>query len=307
MAFDDPLELGKVSDQVMRRSVFPFLPLECAPALDGGVISLEGNTVVSHSPSIGVPFESLGFFGFHYAASNVAVKFAEPRHMIVGIYLPLKTRERDLRTIVRELGGEASRYGVTITAGQTATYNGLRIPLLTATCLGTETRKPEKPEEGDVVYVVGSLGAESVWLKKASKGTISEEWRNLTPLPAALRLQEVEGVRLMHDVSEGGLKKALKEAVEALRIEIKIDSGMIPYEDGVDELGVDVLRAPSYGSIIVFSKPDSSGRIEEVCGDMGVPFKAAGSIGAQVGLYIDGEKIERLDRVYLDELYGSFR
>jgi hydrogenase maturation factor len=307
MAFDEPLELGKVSNEVIKRSVFPFLPLAGAPAFDGGVISLQGNTVVSHSPSIGVPLEALGFFAFHYAASNVAVRLAKPRHLVVGIYLPLKTRERELRTIVRELGGEASRYGVTVTAGQTATYYGLKIPLLTATCLGTEIRKPEKPGEGDLVYVVGSLGAESVWLKNHSEGIIGEEWRKLTPLPVSLRLQEVGGIRLMHDVSEGGLKKALKEVVEALNIEIKIDSSKIHHAEGVDELGVDVLRAPSYGSMIAISKPDASKEIEEICRKIGVQCNAAGSVGDREGLSVDGEKIERLDRINLDELYGSFR
>lgn len=29
--FDDPLGLGKVSSEVMRRSVFPFLPMEKTP------------------------------------------------------------------------------------------------------------------------------------------------------------------------------------------------------------------------------------------------------------------------------------
>lgn len=35
--FDDPLDLGKVSSEVMRRSVFPFLPMEETPDLDGVV------------------------------------------------------------------------------------------------------------------------------------------------------------------------------------------------------------------------------------------------------------------------------
>ena len=65
------LGLGKVSKEVFRRSVQPYLPMDEAE-LDGATLELTHRTVVAHSPSIGVPLEALGFFAFHYAASNVA-------------------------------------------------------------------------------------------------------------------------------------------------------------------------------------------------------------------------------------------
>jgi hydrogenase maturation factor len=307
IAFNKTLELGKVRNEVMRRSVFPFLPLIDAPSLDGGVIQLEGRTVLAHSPSIGLPLKALGFFAFHYAASNVSARLAKPRHLIIGIYLPLNTKERDLRTIVRELGGEASKYGVTVAAGQTGTYNGLKIPLITVTCIGDEIRRPKMPIDGDLVYVIGTLGAESVWLKKISKGIISDEWRNFTPLSVSLRLRDVEGVRFMHDVSEGGLKKALLEIVESLSIKVELNSSKLNYADGVKDLGVDVLQAPTYGSLIVISKPDSSREIEKLCEEMDIQHVVAGVIGAGTGLYVDGEKIVKIGRISIDELYGTFK
>lgn len=123
-AFGGVLGLGKVRNEVLRRSVFPFVPLDRELSLDGGFMELKGRTAVAHSPSIGVPLNSLGFFAFHYAAPNVACLFARPRHLVVGIYLPLKTKEEDLRIIVKGLGEEAKKYGVSVTAGQTATYYG---------------------------------------------------------------------------------------------------------------------------------------------------------------------------------------
>ncbi|MDP2901233.1 MAG: hypothetical protein Q8O47_09725, partial [Candidatus Bathyarchaeota archaeon] len=66
------LGLGKVSREVFRRSVLPFIPLDKELELDGATVKLTERTVIAHSPSIGVPLEALGFFAFHYAASNVA-------------------------------------------------------------------------------------------------------------------------------------------------------------------------------------------------------------------------------------------
>ena len=301
------LGLGKVSREVLRRSVFPFLPLEEEPALDGGVVQLSGRTIIANAPSIGVPLESLGFFAFHYAASNVASLFARPRHLVTGIYLPLRTREEHLRTIAKGLGNEARRYDVTVAAGQTATYYGVEIPLVTATCLGEPVRCPERPQRGDLVVIIGAVGGEALWLMALSEGCTDERWKGLTPLPAALRLQEVAGVKLMHDISEGGVKGALQEVAEATSLRFEIDSSRVPYAEGVEELGQDVLRAPTYGVLIAIVKPEAVEDVSRACGEMGYPCAAVGMVEAGAGVYVDGVKVEGLERIALDELYGTFR
>jgi len=305
--FDSELGLGKVSPEVMRRSVFPFLPLREEPGLDAGMIELTGRTAVAHSPSIGVPLDSLGFFAFHYAASNVAARFARPRHLVVGIYLPLRSRERELRRVVAGLGGEAERYSVTVAAGQTATYQGLEIPLVTATCLGEQLKEVGEPRPGDTVMLAGALGGEALWLKGLSEGRPGEGWRNFTPLPAALLLQGQDGVRLMHDVSEGGLKKALHEVASETGAGMKIDSERIQYAERACDLGVDVLRAPTYGCLIAIVDSSSAERVEGVLRERGIPCTAVGEITGGEGLYVDGSLIEELGRISLDEIYGTFR
>jgi hydrogenase expression/formation protein HypE len=303
---DEVLGLGKVSHEVLERSVFPFLPLLGVPELDGGMIQHQGRIVIAHSPSIGVPLEALGFFGFHYAASNVAARFARPRHMVIGIYLPLGTREEDLMTITRGLGEEAAKYGVTIVAGQTATYAGIEVPLLTATCIGEQLRQPRRPEAGDVVFIVGDVGGEAVWLRSLSEGRRSGVWRSFTPLPATLRLQGVEGVTLMHDVSEGGVKKALHEVASALRLKLEVESGGLRLVDGVEELGEDALRLPTYGSLIALVDPNEVDEVQRACGELGAPCAPVGVVKEGGGLYVDGVKVEDLKRIDLDRLYGSF-
>ena len=138
------LGLGKVSREVFERSVLPYIPLDGELELDGATVRLTNRTVIAHSPSIGVPLKALGFFAFHYAASNVACRFGRPTHMITGIYLPLKTREGDLKTIAKSIGDEAKKYGVKIAAGQTATYYGLEIPFVSTTCIGEQITKPNQ-------------------------------------------------------------------------------------------------------------------------------------------------------------------
>ncbi len=305
--FDEKLGLGKVSGEVLRRSVLSLMPTRRKITLDAAEVTLQGNIVVAHSPSIGVPLETLGFFAFHYAASNVAARLARPRYLVNGIYLPLETRERDLRRIAEGLGAGARKYGVNVVAGQTATYAGLEIPLVTVTCMGEQVGTPEAPEPGDRVLLVGEVGGEALWLKSMSDGGGEEVWRKFTPLPAALSLIECEGVRLMHDVSEGGVKNALQEVGEAFNVQMDVDGEAIIYSPGVEAIGQDSLRIPTYGTLIVVSTPDAVDDVISVMGSLGVPCSPIGVVEVGEGVYIDGEKVDPYTRVSLDEVYGSFR
>lgn len=302
----DTLGLGKVTKEIFNRSVLPYLPIEKSLELDGATTEFSGKTVIAHSPSIGVPIEALGFFSFHYAASNVASRFGKPTHLISGIYLPLKTKESDLRIIAKSLGDEAMKYGVIVTAGQTATYYGLEIPLLTSTCMGTEIRPPSKPDEPDVVMIVGEVGGEAVWLNKLAKGLEYKDWIRFTPLPAILSLQTLDHVRIMHDVSEGGVVGALFEVAEAHEIGLEVASKGIIYSDGVDELNGDILRAPTYGALILIVSEKGVIEAKKKCQEIGVPCSVIGKVSGENGLIIDGEKILEQKRINIDEIYGSF-
>ncbi len=305
--YDDVLGLGKVSPEVLERSVFSLLPMEAEPTLDGGTISLDGKAVIAHSPPIRVPLDALGFFAFHYAASNVAARFGRPRHLVTGIYLPLETRERDLRKISRNLGDEAKRYGVSVVAVSLATYHGLEIPLITTTCIGELVGKIVRPKSGDRVLILGSVGGEAVWLERLSSGSGDDEFRDYTPLPYALRMHCIPGVRLMHDVSEGGVKRALLEVSSANDCRIDVDSALIEYADGVEALGLDVLRAPSYGALVVVVDPENSAKGQDVGSELDILAADAGVVSGGEGLYIDDERVEVGSRMAIDEVYGSFR
>jgi len=301
------LGLGKVSREIFERSVLPFIPFDKELELDGATVKLTDRTVISHSPSIGVPLEALGFFAFHYAACNVACRFGRPTHMITGIYLPLRTREADLRTIAKGLGDEARKYGVKIAAGQTATYYGLEIPFVSTTCLGEQTRIPRRPQEGDVVLLVGEVGGEAVWLTSLSRGGSNEMWRNLTALQTILALGELEGVKLLHDVSEGGVKGALGEVLRNLGVSLSFNSADVAYARGARKLKQDLLRAPTYGTIIAIVDLNSAGDIIGKCSDRGVKVSRLGSLRSGSGLIVDGMRVEEGARIKMDEIYGSFR
>ena len=294
------LGLGKVN-----KLVLPFIPTPKAPELDGITLNLSGETVIAHSPSIGVPLESLGFFAFHYSASNVAARFGKPVYMVTGVYLPLKTPERDLQTIAKSLGVESKKYGVQIIAGQTATYYGLEIPLITSTCIGTQLRNSITPEHGDQVLLVGEVGGEGVWLNDLSKGIRNDEWQNFTPLPAILALQNEPSVKMMHDISEGGVIGSLFEISDSIRMSLDVSDEEIIVHPKADEIG-DSLRVPSYGAFTLIISPSELDKVLEVVKRNGFSCSQIGEIRKGEGVYLNGKKVTEQKRINIDEIYGSF-
>jgi len=299
------LGLGKVTKKEFNKLVLPFIPTPKNPELDGITLNLTGETVIAHSPSIGVPLESLGFFAFHYSASNVAARFGKPTYMVTGIYLPLKTPEKDLQTIAKSLGDEAKKYGVQIIAGQTATYYGLDIPLITSTCIGTQLKDSITPKQGDYVLLVGEIGGEGVWLNDLSQGIHNDEWQSYTPLPAILLLQSEPSVKIMHDISEGGVIGSLYEISESIEMRLDIASEEIEFHPRADEIG-DILRAPSYGAFVMIISPSGFDKVMEITQRNGFSCHHIGEIRKGEGIYIDGNKVTDQKRINIDEVYGSF-
>jgi hydrogenase maturation factor len=154
--------------------------------------------------------------------------------------------------------------------------------------------------------VIGNVGGESLWLLDLSRGKGDEGWRKFTPLDVALHLQESRGVRMMHDVSEGGIKGALYEIADTLGYRVEVKSEEMPYAEGVREGVADVLCAPTYGTLISIVCPCFTEDVIETLGEMGYPSAVIGVIKEGEGLHIDGERVKDIGRTNIDELYGIF-
>ncbi len=229
------------------------------PQLDAAIV---GDRAYATNPAIGVPDDEIGFFAYHYAASNLAAAFAKPELLLVNALFPPGYRVDAIKAILGDLRGEAERYGSRIIGGHTARYKGLEAPLLAVTAVGPVTRARRPPTPGDRVLIVGEPGLEALHLLGMEVGL-----ERLTPLPSALALQEAPGVKLMHDVSEGGVAGALLEVAYAYNVGIEVEPLQPP--PGLPE-GVDVLSAPSYGVLVVIAESVEPCRgVVEPCIDAG--------------------------------------
>ncbi len=201
------------------------------PNLDAGAERLMGLTrVYAVDPSLGVPLDDVGYFGFHFSASDVAVLGAEPRIMSSTILLPSGFKEDYAVKIAEDLSREAYRYNVSIITGHTGWYDSINEPVVVTTVIG-ETRKiisPKSAKEGDVLMLIGIPGAEFLYglahfnpeiLQRISDRATVERWRRarwmLTAVDKARDLATFSKVNGMKDGAEGGMIRLLNDFADA--------------------------------------------------------------------------------------------
>ncbi len=248
-----PPGVGKIPFSQLR-DVLPAPPRELDAAVEEG-------QAYAANPAIGVPDEELGFFAYHYTASNLAAAFAEPRLMTVTALFPPGYDLEKVKMILSQLAREAARYNTRIIAGHTARYKGISLPLVSTTATGPILRERRRPEPGDHLLLIGTPGLET--LKLLGKDVPLEK---LTPLPQALKLHTLKEVKLMHDVSEGGIAGALLEIAEAYNVTLSIEEPRPP--PGFPR-GIDLLSAPSYGTLIAVAETTSPCNAVDNCTPLG--------------------------------------
>jgi len=240
------------------------------PSIDAGAERLLGLTrIYACDPALGVPLEDLGFFSFHFSASDVAVLGAEPKLMTSTILLPEGTDVELALRIARDIDYEAYRYNVSIVTGHIGWYKAVKEPVVVTTVIG-EVRNPITPtmaRSGDILLLVGIPGAEFLYGVAHFKPDLIERifgphtvrrWKKtrwmLTAVDKAKDLAMFTKVNGMKDGAEGGLIRMLNDFADASSLGFKIWRERILFPPEIlklsDSLGFNPLAASSSGTVL---------------------------------------------------------
>jgi hydrogenase maturation factor len=305
------LGIGKLEGARLHRYVLRHLPISEAPSLDAGCFVARGRTAVAHDLAVGLPPKALGFFGFHYAASDVAQAFALPRYVALGLYMPVGYDPRLLSAISSSFGLEARAHGVKVVAGHTGCYGGLSSPVVSTTAIGEKYGRPKVVRNEDVVMLAGHYGEEAVWLSQGCRDLSLRRLRRMTPLNLSLRLGRTKGVRLLHDLAEGGLAMALLEVARHVGRQLQAESKELEVPGRAKDIlfrgAVPDWWMPSFGAVLAIVDPHFEDEVRLACREMGVPCARLAAVGRPGrGFSIDGAKLTKVRRSGLDFLYGRF-
>jgi hydrogenase expression/formation protein HypE len=311
------LPKGKLMLNDLERLVFPYLP--CVDdrrrvLLDYGSTRIDGDVVVASDPVLGIPLQFYGYFAVHYSATDVAMAWAIPQYLALGVYYPPNTEEDWLTTTMQQLGQEAKRLNLKVIGGHTGAYDGLQIPLITTTCFGILPDEPVSDlqvKPGDVIIAVGPVARETLWflanvdpstvdsiLPRTQREDIANDLNPFSVVPL-VKILPKEKITLLHDLAEGGLATALFELQKATRLGITIHYKDIPWDEPsiklFNYLAWNPLHCSSFGSFLIVTKIEFANEIIHTMSDFHRKAAIIGSFTKKKHVVIESdEKSKRL-------------
>ncbi|MBI3975407.1 MAG: AIR synthase [Armatimonadetes bacterium] len=268
---------GKISPALLRRLVFPHLPLRPDVLIPAGIG--QDSAVLDFGPRVCVvtcdpitgAVHHLGRLAVHIACNDLAATGAEPVALVLTLLLPLQTREEDIEAIMGEVGRTASAVGVAIAGGHTEITGRVTQPVVVVAGIG-------RAERDEYVHGGGARPGDAVLLTKAAaiEGTailatdLAEDLAGRVPadlLERARRfIEEISvlpegrvavraGATAMHDVTEGGVVTAAWELAEASGCGIELWADAVPVRPETAAvcaaLGADPLGLIGSGAMLI--------------------------------------------------------
>lgn len=329
---DKVLEIGKVSEKILRRSVFSQLSVKRPEVLihvgvGEDVSAIEAGDdeafVFTVDPMTGST-EEVGKLAFQIAANDVASSGAKPIGMLVDVTMPVGSRESDLKRIMRDIAALSEQYNVEILGGSTQVTDAVNRPIVSVTGVGKTDRDSlfatSGLQPGDELVVTKWVGLEGTAILAAERGEQLKKYLPADILRKAMTFSELMnvmpeseiaaevGVTAMHDVTEGGIFGALWEMGVASDVGFEVDLKKIPIRQETIEIceifDINPYMLISSGSMLIGT---SKGNL------LVDVLESAGIHAAVIGYVIEGaDRIVRngdekryLEPRHSDELYKA--
>ena len=328
------MKIGKLPEQVLVRSVIrkishrreevlfgPGVGRDCA-ALQLGEDEI---FVMSADPITGTS-KDIGSHCIHVTANDLAAAGAQPVAVMVTAMLPPRTEEKELQKIMEDMENTCEKLDMEVIGGHTEVTDVVNRPVLSVTGVGKMKRQDalfeKKLEAGQDLVVTKWIGLEGTSIVAKEK---EQELRKVFSDPFVRTAQEFDqylsvipeskiamehGVRVMHDVTEGGIFGALWEMAEGSGVGLEIDLKKIPIRQETievcEQFGLNPYVLMSSGSMLIGTEH----------GEILVRhLQEAGISAAVVGQAMDGNdrilrnggKVRYLDKPQSDELYKIYQ
>lgn len=327
------MEIGKVPENVLKRSVFKKLTVKRDEVLvhsgvgeDCSVFSVgEDEAVVLSTDPITGTANDIGKLAFHVTANDIASSGAELIGMLLTIIFPPEAEEKDLKEIMDAVTGLAAEYQVEILGGHTEVSEVVRQTLVSVTGVG-KIKKDRvvktgglKPGQDLVLTKWAGLEGSAILaseygdaLTKKLKPELIETAKGFSSLLSVIedsRIAMEVGVSAMHDVTEGGVYGALWEVAAASGVGIEVDLKKIPIRQETIEIceifDINPYMLISSGAMLIGT--DHGHQLVE-------KLKAAGIHSAVIGyategndrVICNGEERRFLEPPKTDELFHAY-
>ena len=264
-------------------------------------------------------------------ANDLICSGALPRWFLCSALLPPRTTLRCVRDLLQQVDKACSAVGAALIGGHTEITDAVTRPLLSGMMLGSctadllrgyQSRSGHLVAEGadhtDVVTradrvlmtksaaLEGTLILASAMRDTLLKRGVTEEdilealrWEEkLSVVPEARLALGYAGVRLLHDVTEGGVATALHELAAAAQAQLAVERAKIPLAAPTHAictaLELDPLGLIGSGSLLLIAAPETASALLQAFAEAGIAACDIGSVlsTAQAGVVGDLPQFE---------------
>ncbi|MGI6449711.1 MAG: hydrogenase expression/formation protein HypE [Desulfitobacteriia bacterium] len=241
---------------------------------------------------------------------------AEPQYLTAGFILEEGLDINLLERIVKSLSLTAREAGISIVAGDTKVVQGNGGLYINTAGLGYKKYRQltdgQPLQKNDALIVSGDLGNHHACImsqRMEIKNSIQSDCADLGPAVRAL-LEQGIAVRLMRDITRGGLGTILNEIAESSQVVMEIAEQSIPVHPEVqsfcDILGLDPLYMANEGKFLcIVAKEDEEKALAILKNTkLGANARIIGHI-METGRYLVTLKTRLGGRRIIDVLYGE--
>lgn len=330
--FNKVLEIGKVPENVLKRSVMNHLHTKRKEVLLGSAVGedcaaialAEDEVFVLSTDPITGTAKDIGRLSVLVTVNDLASAGAEPVGIMVTVLLPVGSTERDLAVIMADVDEACTKADIQVIGGHTETTAVVKVPVVSVTGVGKVRRgclvSTAGAKPGMDLITTKAIGIEgtSILAKEfgdALRERFSEEFvaraaafdQYLSVLPEG-RIAAEFGVGAMHDVTEGGIFGALWEMAEASGTGILADLFRIPIRQETVEIceffGIDPYRLISSGCMLIAAS-DGNGLVARLRED-GIPSSVIGKVTeGSDRIVVSGDRRSHLVPPESDELHKA--
>lgn len=248
-------------------------------------------------------------------ANNLAAAGAKPISALIGLMLPEDCGEDQIKELMGKAARTCEELGIEIAGGDTNISYTATAPIVSVTALGTvcpdEKRSPAMAEAGQDIVISKWIGLEgtAVLARECEKAlldrypaylveTAAGFDRYLSVLAEAGIAME-NGVKAMHDLSQGGVFGALWELAEGSGLGLRADLKKIPIRQETVEVcevcGVNPYEMRSAGSLLMTAEDGEA--LAETLRRAGIPAAVIGKLTENRDrVIVNGEETRFLDR-----------
>lgn len=278
------LEIGKLAGNKLKETILDKIDhfrsdvlVPAGPGEDSAVIDLGDYLLVVSSDPITGAEQNAGYLAVNVACNDIAAAGAEPFGIQVVLLLPPRLGEKRAEKIMEEIVKTAAAMNIEVLGGHTEITDLVQKPIITVTAMGRakkeELTSSSAAEAGDILYISKGMGIEGSYIlasdyrehlieKGVSSDTLAElaDYLELLSVIPESRLARKNGVKAMHDITEGGVYGAVAEMAAASKLGFVIEKDnfkLIPeVEELCQKLDIDPAALISSGSMLMAAPPE---------------------------------------------------